>query len=233
MKKRKTRNKYLKENIEPLLLSSKSISEVLRKMGLRAAGGNHAIIKKYIKKYKISVSHFTPQSERIKSIVNRFVKKPLEELLVENNFTSNSAHIKDRLYKEGLKKRECERCGQGEIWMGKNISLILDHKNGVHSDWRLMNLEILCPNCNATLDTHCGKNKRKRKCIDCGRNIKKRKRCMPCYRKFRRGYPLIKNRRYKDRPSKEKIIEIINKHGYSFAGRMFGVSDNAIRKWIK
>jgi hypothetical protein len=25
----------------------------------------------------------------------------------------------------------------------------------------LNNLRIVCPNCNATLDTHCGKNKRK------------------------------------------------------------------------
>ena len=68
-------------------------------------------------------------------------------------------HLKNRLYKEGIKKRECELCGQDEIWKGKKISLILVHKNGIFNDNRLKNLRIVCPNCNATLETHCGRNK--------------------------------------------------------------------------
>ena len=51
-------------------------------------------------------------------------------------------------------------CDQDENWKGKIMSLILDHKNGVNNDNRLENLQIVCPNCNATLPTHCrGKNK--------------------------------------------------------------------------
>src|SRR3954465_13602552 len=38
------------------------------------------------------------------------------------------------------------------------MSLILDPVNGVHDDNRLENLRIVCANCNATLDTHCGRN---------------------------------------------------------------------------
>ena len=72
-----------------------------------------------------------------------------------------SKYLKKRLYIEGLKKRECELCGQGEEWKGKKMSLILDHINGVHDDNRLINLRIVCPNCNATLETHAGKNKNK------------------------------------------------------------------------
>lgn len=49
-------------------------------------------------------------------------------------------------------------CGQGEEWNGKKISLILDHINGDRKNNLIENLQILCPNCNATLDTHCGKN---------------------------------------------------------------------------
>ena len=38
------------------------------------------------------------------------------------------------------------------------MALILDHINGVATDNRLENLQIVCPNCAATLDTHCGRN---------------------------------------------------------------------------
>jgi protein-arginine kinase activator protein McsA len=39
------------------------------------------------------------------------------------------------------------------------MALVLDHINGVADDNRLENLRIVCPNCAATLDTHCGRNK--------------------------------------------------------------------------
>jgi len=59
------------------------------------------------------------------------------------------------LYQEKLKNKVCELCGQDENWNGKKMSLILDHINGINNDNRLENLRIVCPNCNATLDTHC------------------------------------------------------------------------------
>jgi len=82
--------------------------------------------------------------------------------LIENSEYRHTSNLKERLYKEGLKKRECELCGQGEEWRGKKMSLILDHINGTNNDNRIKNLRIACPNCNATLDTHCGKNKNSR-----------------------------------------------------------------------
>jgi len=54
--------------------------------------------------------------------------------------------------------RNCEKCGQDEWWYGKRMALILDHINGDNSDHRIVNLRIVCPNCNATLPTHCRKN---------------------------------------------------------------------------
>lgn len=51
----------------------------------------------------------------------------------------------------------CELCGQDEIWHGRRMSLILDHVNGVRDGNRIENLNIVCPNCAATLPTHCGK----------------------------------------------------------------------------
>jgi hypothetical protein len=57
--------------------------------------------------------------------------------------------------------------------MGGAWSLLLDHINGVPTDNRLVNLRIVCPNCAATLDTHCGRKNRlhrePRNCLHCGR----------------------------------------------------------------
>jgi hypothetical protein len=57
--------------------------------------------------------------------------------------------------------------------VGKKMSLILDHINGVNNDNRIENIRIVCPNCNATLDTHCGKIRVKKilKKVDLGFNI--------------------------------------------------------------
>jgi hypothetical protein len=77
-------------------------------------------------------------------------KRPLEEILVDNSTYSRS-NLKMRLYEEGLKEPRCELCGQGENWRGKYMGMILDHINGVRNDNRLENLQIVCPNCAATL----------------------------------------------------------------------------------
>jgi hypothetical protein len=45
------------------------------------------------------------------------------------------------------------------IWIGKELKLILDHKNGVSGDNRPKNLQFLCPNCNSQQVTHGGRNK--------------------------------------------------------------------------
>jgi len=66
--------------------------------------------------------------------------------------------LKDRLYKNGIKEKKCELCGQDENWNGKKLTLILDHINGINDDNRIENLRIVCPNCNATFETNGGKN---------------------------------------------------------------------------
>lgn len=79
-------------------------------------------------------------------------KKDISEILVENSGWA-SGNIRRRLIKEGLKEAKCECCGRSE-WMGVPIPLELHHINEVHTDNRLENLLILCPNCHALTDSH-------------------------------------------------------------------------------
>jgi hypothetical protein len=243
------KERYSKENIKKAVQGATCIKEALVAMGLRAAGGNYRVFNKYVDKYEIDTSHFDAyETSRVLSFKERI---PLSEILVENSTYSRTL-LKKRLYDEGLKDRFCEMpgCDQGEMWMGKKMSLILDHINGVHDDNRIENLRIVCPNCNATLPTHCGKNseidKKKKECIDCGTDISKTAtRCHSCSNKHR-GYSGPKkeadpdwrtkpkpSRRVVKRPPPVQLQQEIKDLGYSATGRKYGVSDNAVRKWVK
>ena len=125
------------------------------------SGRNNVTLRKYVEMWGIPTDHFDPYAASRKGLTRREAR-PLEEILVAGSGYSRG-HLKARLYAEGLKRPECELCGQGELWHGHRIALILDHVNGVANDNRLENLRIVCPNCAATLPTHCGRKLRQRR----------------------------------------------------------------------
>lgn len=84
---------------------------------------------------------------------------PLDQLLVAGQYRGRH-NIKVRLLKEGLKAARCEGCGLTE-WRGEPISFALHHVNGDRHDNRLVNLELLCPNCHSQTDTFSGRNRRR------------------------------------------------------------------------
>ena len=150
-------DRYKKEYFTEIVMKSKNISDVARNLSLLPYCGNRNTIKKYIQLYDIDISHFMIEYDKDDS---HFKGKKLNEILVRNS-NYNTTHLKNRLYKEGLKERKCELCGQDENWHGKHMSLILDHINGINNDHRFKNLRIVCPNCDATLPTFSGKNTKK------------------------------------------------------------------------
>jgi hypothetical protein len=155
--------------------------------------------------------------------------------------TYHRGKVKERLYAAGLKQRICELCGQGELWRGRRIALILDHINGVRDDHRLENLRIVCPNCNAALETHCGRKNRRpteqRECLLCGTPFHpKYERHRYCSRDCGQRAPTPGPRphfRRVARPPYEQLTAEIAATSYSAVGRTYGVSDNAIRKWVR
>ena len=213
-----------KYELEKVVKESKTKTECLKKMGLRAAGGNYKTITKYIEEYQIDTNHFDAHQARIEKInqLNSEKKIPMKDILVSGS-TYNRAQLKQRLYDENLKTRQCELCGQGEIWKGKKMSLIIDHINGIWNDNRIENLRIVCPNCNATLPTHCGKNKTNIVGED---KIDGRKVMTETKLRF------YENSRRIQRPDYKTLKNEIETLGYVKTGKKYGVSDNAIRKWL-
>lgn len=88
---------------------------------------------------------------------------PIEELLVSERPQTSRGNLKQRLLKEGLLQNRCygENCHLTDVWLGKPITLQLEHKNGNNTDNRLENLCLLCPNCHSQTPTFAGRNCKK------------------------------------------------------------------------
>ncbi|HWH93671.1 MAG TPA: HNH endonuclease signature motif containing protein [Baekduia sp.] len=205
---------------------------------MRSAGGNHRTLKKYVALWNIPVDHFDPYATQRRGAERASQPFPLSKILVEHS-TYNRGRLKERLYREGLKARACELCGQGEEWRGRRMGLILDHINGVADDHRLENLQIVCPNCAATLDTHCGRqNRKERRCRQCDEVFQPRTSGQTyCSRRCGRQSPGSRAARSASRkvarPPYAQLVREVHALGWSAVGRRYGVSDNAVRKWVR
>ena len=84
-------------------------------------------------------------------------KIPIQDIFDGKFFYARSASTKERLYKEGYKKKQCEKCNIVE-WQGIEICFELHHKDGNKKNNELENLEILCPNCHSQTKNFRGRN---------------------------------------------------------------------------
>jgi hypothetical protein len=214
--------------------NNKTIKAVLESLNLRAAGSNYKTVHKYVAKLNLDTSHWNRYANHH---IGR-TKIPIEEILIENSSFSR-VHLKNRLIKNSMLSEECSMCGILH-WHGQKLSLQLDHINGVWNDNRIENLRLLCPNCHSLTKDFAGKSlrgknhpesKTKRilnnKCIDCSKAISpKSTRCQSCAGKNIKKTVI-------DWPPVAVVIKMVSNSSYLAAGRKLGVSDNAIRKYIK
>lgn len=132
-----------------------SVVDVILALGLKTSGnGNYHSVKQAARRLGVTLPNgLSKPLQKGKS----FARIPEEEIFVADSLISR-ATAKRRLLAEG-RGNNCEECGQSKLWNGKEMSLVLDYKNGVFNDHRRSNLQFLCPNCNSTLETHCGKKR--------------------------------------------------------------------------
>lgn len=220
-----TRKRFQDDVIVEAIKTSPNIKSVLEKVGMALVGGNYETIKRIIQKYNLDISHFIkPGFQKGHS-----KKRPVEEVFIENSNMSRSK-IKERIIVEKLIPYICAECGLSNVWRDKELSLHLDHINGIRNDNRLENLRFLCPNCHSQTDNYCGKaNKtapREPKLCECGKQINRSSnRCVECANRYR----IHKI----DWLPPEEILKLLETQSYVSLGKQLGVRDNSIRKYLK
>jgi len=253
------RKKYIKEELEEIVMKSFSIADVCRYLGIRPVGGSYKTLHMKFIEFNISTNHFTGEGWRRGSKIPIRKPKRTEDLLIEN-CSYNSTKLKIRLLKEEYKESKCEICNNTE-WMDKPIKLEIHHINGNNLDNRIENISILCPNCHSYTDNFRGKKKtesarneknkedynnltieeiriEKQKvikeivlCDYCNKEIKNTRSC----KKFcSRDCYVLSNRERNNIPKVPELMEKFKElKSFLQVGKFYNVTDNSVRKWCK
>lgn len=238
--------KYTKEFLEPIVRESCSVADVLRKMGKKISGSLTTHLWKTIRLLEIDTSHFNIPTSYLR---NGGPPRPWQEVLVQRKGVNREkAYVLRRALVDSGRSYACENpeCPIKGTWLGKELRLQVNHKNGDPTDCRPENVEFLCPNCHSQTDNHSGskgktklfsrssgyirkpprpKFKKEPKRCGCGAEIKRDSDfCITCAQRLSRKV---------ERPPYEQLLQDVEEMSMLAVGRKYGVSDNAVRKWLK
>jgi hypothetical protein len=136
--------KYTKERLEEAVECCNTYADVARWFGVKPVGGTINNLSRRIRKFNIDTSHFLGKGSRKgKSASNKLT--PEEILIVlEDEFSlrQKPSLLRRALIEIGVEYK-CSNC-KISSWLGKELTLHLDHINGISNDHRLSNLRFLC-----------------------------------------------------------------------------------------
>lgn len=148
------RRTYSDDDLRRAVAASQSMAEVMRRLGIKLAGGSHAYLRRRVVSANLDTSHFLgrainrgkPGRRRaagdILVVLPPGSRRPAGRLLTRAMLECGVAH-------------ECAICGIGPVWLGEPLTLAVDHIDGDWLNCMLDNLRFLCPNCHAQTSTWC------------------------------------------------------------------------------
>lgn len=252
---------YTKGEFISVWYSSKTKSDMLRKLGIPIAGGNLNTITRTAHVLGLTTDHLDRAwpvrienpARKIASSSTAFTKESFLNTLAKNNYIANTHKIKLNLYRFEIKEAKCEDCDLIE-WRGKPAPLALDHIDGDRSNNSLENLRILCYNCHGQTDTFSGKKNRdeakiaikkelaiaKAKELARNKEILSSKLLCSCGNKKSKESNTCNNCRIANEaikvanryPSISELVKMLEQSNYVKVAKEIGVSDNALKKHL-
>jgi hypothetical protein len=148
------RRLYPDDDLRRAVAGSRSMTEVLRLLGIKLTGGSHAHLRRRVLAANIDTSHFLGQA------INRGRpgrRRDVTEILVvlpPGSRRPRGKSLKRAMLESGV-PHSCALCGLGPTWQDKPLTLAVDHIDGDWLNCVLSNLRLLCPNCHAQTSTWC------------------------------------------------------------------------------
>ncbi|WP_438487788.1 HNH endonuclease [Streptomyces sp. S186] len=153
MTRRKTRP--TPDALRTAVAESDSLAEALRRLGRPGNARQRTLLREWIAEEQLSTAHFLGQAH-LRGKPGPVPAKRPEDILVQHDRKQRTPtrQLRRALREVGVPER-CARCGVGSAWLGKPMTLEIDHVSGDWNDDRRENLRLLCPNCHAITSTWC------------------------------------------------------------------------------
>ena len=150
------------DELRVAVAESFSIAEALRRLGRPDNGSQRAMFRQWITEECLPTTHFLGQAHQRGRPGTTPAKRP-EDILIQHSGKrrTRTSQLRRALCQIGVPE-ECAKCGSGPAWLGKPMTLEVDHINGDWSDDRPENLRLLCPNCHAITSTWCRGGRKRR-----------------------------------------------------------------------